>query len=173
MATLKADIEKREEAVRILCEILPQFDDLKYDVNNIASELNSTWDGAASNHFITKLRSHAKPLGDTQEALVYFKEYAEEAKYSMKKLDEICQVITAPYIVPTVAVPTVPTSTTTTSSSGTTHGGGGKTTSSSSNKKTSSNSKKESKNVVEKAIDAVTSSVKKIANGIKSWFGGK
>lgn len=173
MATLKADIEKLEEAVRILCEILPQFDDLKYDVNDIASELNSTWDGAASNYFITKLRSHAKPLGDTQEALVYFMEYAAEAKYSMKKLDEICQVITAPFVVPIVTVPTAPASTITTSSSGATHGGGGKTTSSTSNKKKSSNSKKESKNVVEKAIDAVTSSVKKIANGIKSLFGGK
>lgn len=178
MATLKADIEKLDEALNILYEILPQFDDLRYDVNNIASELNSTWEGAASDYFIGKLRNHIRPLHDTQKALEYFMEYAADAKYNMQKLDEICQIISSSNFIPTVPIQQPTSSTTNTNDSISTQNGGGKTTSSSSNKKTASSSKKdsskkESKNVIEKAIDVVTSGCKAIVNGFKTLLGGK
>lgn len=172
MATLSADIEKLEEAVRLLCEILPQFDDLKYDVNSIANELGNSWDGAASDHFVALLKARIKPLNDVYQALNYFKEYAEESKYNMKKLDEIINNV---FVNPAQQIINdLNNHTTHTGSSGNTHGGGGTQVPASSSSSSSNKPKPQSaKNIVEQAVEAITKPIKNVINGIKTLLGGK
>ena len=160
MATLSANIEDLEQAVKLLCEILPQFDDLKSDVQSIASELNDKWDGAASVYYVSKLRSHLKPLGDTQEALEAFKEYAEQAKYDMKKLDEMLNNMKSHWI---IQFPEEAKSNSSASSNKST-----------STEKSSSSSKTTKKNnAIDDMIEAITKPVENVINGIKTLLGGK
>ena len=176
MATLSADIEKLEEAVRLLCEILPQFPDLKHDVTSIANELGNSWDGAASDYFVALLKARIKPIDDVYQALEYFKEYAEESKYNMKKLDEIINNV---FVNPAQQIINdLNNNTTHTGSSGTTHGGGGtqlpaSSSGSSSSSSASSNKPQSAKNIVEQAVEAITKPIKNVINGIKTLLGGK
>lgn len=170
MATLSADIEKLEEAVQLLCEILPDFSDLKDNLNSIANELGSNWDGAASDYFVALLKARIKPLDDVYQALNYFKEYAEESKYNMKKLDEIINNV---FVNPAQQIiNNLNNSSTHTSSSGTTHGGGG-TQLPASSSGSSSNKPQSAKNIVEQAVEAITKPIKTVINGIKTLLGGK
>ena len=158
MSSLRANIEELDEAIKVLCEILPQFDDLRYNVNDIASELYSTWDGDASRYFVSKLRSHITPLRNAQTALEYFKEYAEETKQNMKEADKAIDAITVDRwrIVPT-----------TTSNSSSQSVNNGSSQPAKNNSKTNS-----SANTVAKVVNAITKSINQIVNGIKVVIGG-
>lgn len=147
MSILRADIQQLEQALTLLNQVIPEMDNLKSNVNTIADELNSTWDGAASEYFISKLKSHTKPLKDVKSALEYFADYANETRTSMEKLDKILDAIFSnPF----------EKSSTHTSSSGATHGGGG------------TNNK-----AVEQAIDIITKPVQVIQGGVNTVLGGK
>lgn len=178
MSTLSADIDKLEEAIRIINEILPEFESLRHGVDNISNELEGTWDGAASEYFIVKLRGHATPLANTREVLVAFRDYAEQSKREMEQLDAALKMLAQGALNirnnegSSSATANSSNNQNTNNKSNTNNASSTKNTSSSTSTK-SSQKKNTVKTVVETVVDAITSPVKSIINGIKSIIGGK
>lgn len=91
MAMLRADIDKLRQAETLLKQVSPELEEIRTLVNEIAGELDQTWDGAASQYFIAKLRSHAKPLKNAETAVDEFGKYAKETADTMQEIDDFIQ----------------------------------------------------------------------------------
>lgn len=161
MSELRVNIEKLEEATRILDGIDPLIGDIIKQTKNIADELELTWDGEASDYFVGKMRGQIFNLMNCAMVLSAFKNYAENTSESMKKLDEASNVIanSFPGVLQFHS-----------SSSGAVHGGGGATLPDASNEKPSSDSGKKSNEDVDKAASAILQNITETAMQIKKWF---
>ena len=164
MSKLSANIDDLEVAIRTLKEVIPAMDQLADDLAKICDELNDSWDGAASEYFIKKLRGFVKPMMETCQVLQGFQDYAQETKEDMERLDAIMKKIQE-------ILSNVVTGPAHAGNSGNSSSSGNSGSSSSSSSSSSSNKKE--KSTVEKVIDAVTEPVKNVINGIKKILGGK
>ncbi len=93
MALLRADIDKLRKAQTLLKQAAPEIQTVQDGVKSVANELESTWDGAASQYYIGKLRSHAKPLKNTKSAVKEFEKYAKDTADQMQAIDDFIQGI--------------------------------------------------------------------------------
>ncbi len=96
MSYLKADIDELNLAIKLIDETIGYTDELKNDITNISNELASTWDGAASDYYVSKLRGHQKPVTNAKTALNEFRKYAVETRDDMVQIDKILDAFFGP-----------------------------------------------------------------------------
>lgn len=85
MSKMSANIEELEQAIAELDKIIPQFDEVNQNISSVASELDASWDGAASEYFIAKLRGHSEPVIKTKNVFI---ELRSSLQYTVKELKE-------------------------------------------------------------------------------------
>lgn len=156
MSKMSANIEELEQAIAELDKIIPEFDEVNQKISSVASELDTSWDGAASKYFIAKLRGHSEPVTETKNVFI---ELRSSLQYSLQKLKEIDK-ITDPFH--DIFEKT---------RSGNVSSGGGRHDSSSDN--TSDTKESSNNNTWEKIQNTVKKVLEQIKNVVKVKIGGK
>lgn len=89
MSKLKIDVATMRNASSSLENILTELRQLKKKIEQIIQELDSTWDGAASAEFISKLSGQLEDLNATIETLSGIEKYADNTTTVMETIDKV------------------------------------------------------------------------------------
>lgn len=89
MAKLKVDINTMNSAANTLEKVSEELQEIIEEYKNICDELSNTWDGAASEEFIRRLRTQITNLGTVQLTVVSMEGYSKSVAATMKAIDVI------------------------------------------------------------------------------------
>lgn len=89
MAKLKVDINTMNSAANTLDKVSQELEEIIEEYTNICNELSNTWDGAASEEFIRRLRTQITNLGTVKLTMVGLEGYSKSVAATMKAIDTI------------------------------------------------------------------------------------
>lgn len=89
MARLKVDINAMNSASKTLENVSRELGEVIHEYDAIVSELSNSWDGAASEEFIRRLKTQIRELKTAKSSLEGIKEYSSDVADTMKRIDKI------------------------------------------------------------------------------------
>lgn len=89
MSKLTANIDELTQASQSIQSVLDELANVVSGVTTITGEMETTWDGAACDEYIKRMRNHIKSVNSVKKMLVEMKKYLDETAETLRKLDEI------------------------------------------------------------------------------------